>query len=333
MKIVKFVTITFTLLLLISCSIHKSNSIKVMTWNIWGKLNEDPRYTIDGKTGRDRVIEIIRESEADIVTMTETYGSAADIAEALKFHYYTPSPAANLTIFSRYPLEDFGNLQGLDPFSFIRATVKLPNNKKVKVYNIWLTSGGRHIIEIKNTAISDQEFNNGDENRYKHIQELLQHPDFKNDLANKAEIPIIVAGDFNCISHLDYTQKTKEKGLNYYRILANKTSLAMEEKGFIDTYRFIHSNINAQTLGYTWTTVGQEYTYVSGSGFVPVNVNPTPEYRDPYARIDFIYCTGDDITPNNSSTIIHHSSNLSRSFPEFPSDHGAVITNFIINEK
>ncbi len=211
MKIVKLIMITFTLLLLISSTIHKPNSIKVMTWNIWGRLNIDPRYTIDSKTGRDRVIEIIRKSDADIVTMTETYGSAADIAKALKFRYYTPSPDANLTIFSRYPLANFGNLRHLSSFSFIKATVNLPNNKKVKIYNIWLTSGGRHIVEIKNTAISDEVFNNGDENRYNHLQELLQHPDFKNDLANKDEIPLIVAGDFNCISHLDYTKETKEK--------------------------------------------------------------------------------------------------------------------------
>lgn len=312
------------------CTTDKSETINVMTWNIWGKLNQDPRYTIDGKTGRDRVIEIIKESEADIIAMIETYGSAADIAKALQFHYYTPSPDANLTIFSRYPFEDSGNVENLSPFSFIKATITLPNNKKLKVYNIWLTSGGRHIVEIKDDTISDEAFNSGDDIRHDHIQELLQHPDLKNDLSDKDDIPIIVAGDFNCVSHLDHTKETKESKLNYSRVLANKTSLAMQENGFIDSYRFTHPNIDAEILGYTWTTVGQGYRYVSEKGFVPVKINPEPEFRDPYARIDFIYCTGDDLVPIDSRTITHHPSTTLRSFPEFPSDHAAVVTTFRI---
>jgi exonuclease III len=304
--------------------------VNVMTWNIWGRLNLDPKYTINGKTGRDRVIEIIKESKADIITMTETYGSVADIAAALNYNYYTPSSDANLTIFSRFPLENFGNITNLSPFSFISGTVKLPNGNKIRIYNIWLTSGGRHIVDIKNDSISDKEFNIGDQNRYNHIKELLQHPDFKSDMANQDEIPVIVAGDFNCVSHFDYTQETKDNGFNYSRILANKTSLAMMEAGFTDSYRIIHPNITEATLGHTWTTVGQGFTYESGQGFVPVAVNAQPQYQDPYARIDFIYSAGKKIKPLKSRTIIHHFSNTTRSFPEFPSDHGAVLTTFSI---
>ena len=66
----------------------------------------EPRYAINGKTARQRVIEIIQESGADVITMTETYGSAKAIASALGYYYYTPEPDANLTIFSRYPLDE-----------------------------------------------------------------------------------------------------------------------------------------------------------------------------------------------------------------------------------
>ncbi len=95
-----------------SCSTEKHSAtlnaaafqFKIMTWNIWGRLNEEPRYTLNGKTARSRMIEILTESGADIITMTETYGSAAAIAKALNYLYYTPAPSANLTIFSRYPI-------------------------------------------------------------------------------------------------------------------------------------------------------------------------------------------------------------------------------------
>ena len=312
----------------------KSNGfeLKVMTWNIWGRLNLDPRYTIDGKTARARVIEILQESEADVITMTETYGSATDIAAALDFGYYTPTPDANLTIFSRYPIIASGNIRDLSPFSFITATIELPDEKKIQVYNIWLTSEGRHIVDIKNDTISDATFDSGDEVRNDHLLELLNHEQFIADLENREEVALIVAGDFNCVSHLDYTPATPKKHLNYSRVLENKTSKAMMDAGFIDSYRSIHPNISEETLGYTWTTVGQGYMYQSDQGFVPVDKNPEPQYRDPFARIDFIYSAGSDIIPTHSKTIIHHSSNLSRSFPEFPSDHGAVISTFRVAE-
>ncbi|TKG97414.1 hypothetical protein EYV94_03015 [Puteibacter caeruleilacunae] len=326
-------------LLLASCASNSNNEdaeqsvteLKVMTWNIWGKLNLEPKYSINGKTARKRVIEIIKESKADIITMTETYGSAKDIAEALGFHYYTPAADANLTIFSRYPLASSGNLENISSFSFIQALVNLPNNKQVKVFNIWLTSGGRHIVAIKDEKLSDEDFNKGDENRHKHLHELLNHNDFKNSMLAKNEVPVIVAGDFNCVSHLDYTTDTKKKGLNYSRVLDCQTSKAMAKAGFTDSYRYMHPDVTEKTLGHTWTTVGLGYTYKSGEGFVPVEKNPRPQYQDPYARIDFIYCAGNGIKPVDSRTILHHSSNQERSFPEFPSDHGAVISTFSIH--
>ncbi len=302
--------------------------LKVMTWNIWGRLNQDSRYFIEGKSARARMIEILQESEADVITMTEAYGSAAEIAEHLKYHYYTPSANANLAIFSRFPLHNYGTPEGLSPFSFIAATAQLPNGKKIRIYNLWLTSGGRHIVEIKNPAISDTAFAAGDLNRFEHIQELLQHPKFLEDLALKDHIPILVGGDFNCVSHLDYTEKTKEKGLNYSRKLDIQTSIAMMKMGFIDSYRSIHPQITKKNLGYTWTTVGLGYIYESGKGFVPVENNHSPEYRDPYARIDYIYSTGEKLVPVASETILHHPLYPNRSFPEFPSDHGAVLTVF-----
>jgi len=102
---------------------------------------------------------------------------------------------------------------------------------------------------------------------------------------------------------------------------------------FTDTYRTTNPKITKETLGYTWTSVALEFTYESDMGFVPINseTNPKPEYRNPFARKDFINSIGNKLLPLNSTTIVHHNSNLSRSFPEFPSDLGAVLTTFKIN--
>lgn len=311
---------------------HVSKSeLKVMTWNIWGRLNQDPRYTLENKTARQRVVDIIRASNADVVAMIETYGSAADIAKELNFHYHTPSAAANLCIFSRYPLSDFEQLKDLNPFSFIAATVTLPGGRKVRIYDIWLTSGGRHIVQIKNEELSDEAFTRGDDNRFDHLQQLLRHERFRKDLAATNSVPLIVAGDFNCVSHLDHTKATKGTGINHSRVLPIKVSQAMAQAGFVDTYRDAHAKITAQNLGHTWTTVGKDHMYESGKGFVPTDNHPRPEYQDPYARIDYIYSKG-ALRVVGSNVITRHPGSPDKKFPTFPSDHAAVVTKFQLPE-
>ena len=306
------------------------NELSVMSWNIWGRLNQDPRYCVDGKTARQRVVDVVRESGVDVVGMIETYGSADDIARDLGYHYHTPEKNANLCIFSRYPLSDVELLDSLSPFSFIAATITMPGGQKIRFYNIWLTSGGRHIVEIKNKDVTDKAFADGDNNRHEHLQQLLDHADFKKWADAAEQIPVIVAGDFNCVSHLDHTAETKSRKLNCSRVLEIKASRAMADAGFTDTYRAANPVITAQTLGHTWTTVGTEYQYESDQGFVPVTAekHPRPEYRDPYARIDYIYSRGRRLEIVESAVICHHKSQPNRSFPEFPSDHAAVVTSF-----
>lgn len=138
-------------------------TLKVMTWNIWGRYNQAKRYYAKGKSARTRTIEIIKDSGADVIAMIETYGSAKEIAKKLGFYYYTPSVSANLCIFSRYPLKRVSNLKGLSSFSFIRGIVKIPIQKNgedcimnVQIYCIWLTSGGRHIFAVKDKNVSNE---------------------------------------------------------------------------------------------------------------------------------------------------------------------------------
>ena len=307
-----------------------SLELNVMTWNIWGRLNQDPRYSVDKRTARRRTIEIIRESGADLVAMIETYGSAADIAKELNYHFHTPSADANLCIFSRYPLSDVELLEGLNPFSFIAATVTLPRGQKIRVYDIWLTSGGRHIVEIKNKSVSDEEFARGDENRHEHLNQLLSHPTFQRDLAASDETPLIAAGDFNSVSHLDHSVETRQAGLNHSRVLPIAVSNAMEAAGFTDSYRHANPDIKESTLGHTWTAVGKDYVYESGKGFVKTDNHPRPEYQDPYARIDYIYSKG-KLTTSQSRVIERHHDFPDRQFPAFPSDHAAVITTFQVD--
>ncbi len=307
---------------------EEPSDLRVMTWNIWGKLNQEPRYTLDDLTARTRTIEILKDSGADLIAMIETYGSAADIAKALNFHHYTPHASANLSIFSRYPLSEVGTPDGLSSFSFIRATAQVSDTQSIKVHCIWLTSGGRHLVEIQNESVSDQAFIDGDANRAEMLGNFFSHSEIQDDLKNIDQLPLIIAGDFNCVSHLDYNEPTRD--LNFGRVFqTSPVHRQMLDHGFVDSYREVHPELTAETLGYTWTTVGLDFKYESNMGFVPADprTHPNPEYRIPYGRIDFIY-SGGGLRPVESRVIRHFKQRRARSFPEFPSDHAAVYSRY-----
>ena len=277
------------------------------------------KYDFQGKSARVRMIEILEDSEADIICMVETYGSAADIAKSLGYYYYTPDAKANLSIFKGYKLTDFGGLEGLSTFSHIQANARLSDELSVKVHCIWLTSGGRHIVAVKDEKLSDKKFIDGDNNRAGMIRSFLQHPDVKKDIESSRETPVDVAGDFNCVSHLDYPVHVAKE--NYGRqIEQNPTHHEMLNRGFVDTWRHVHPKVTKETLGRTWTTVGMDYIYKSNEGFVSQDpkTHPHPEYRGLFARIDHVYSKGEKLIPTASKVIKHYKDYTQRSFPEFP---------------
>lgn len=318
---------------------EQPETVTVMAWNIWGRYNLHEDYTINGVTARDRVVEIIKRSKADIICMIETYGSAAAIAEALGYHHYTPSVSANLCIFSRYPLSGVGTPSGLSSFSFLHATATLASGKKVRIHNIWLTSTNNGVgawarFDSKHT---DQQFITSDSNRIRMLNGFFNSKVAIKDLAQSNEIPVIMAGDFNWLSHLDFNAETKAMGLSQNRIIPAPTSLKMAEKGFIDTYR-VCNPLNAETVpkayGYTNTTTGQEWKYRSPR-FFRIGSDETPDpWRVNHSRIDYVYSKGARIKPISSYTeTTYDKTSITLDFPSFPSDHGAVITTFELSNE
>ncbi len=74
-------------------------NLKVMTFNIWNGGRE-----MGAEIGVQRVIDVIKDSGADVIMMQETYGSGPNIADALGYYFYLRS--SNLSILSRYPITE-----------------------------------------------------------------------------------------------------------------------------------------------------------------------------------------------------------------------------------
>jgi len=100
------IAICFIFLLTSEWSMAQGNkeTIKFMAWNILHGGN-------DFEDGPQRVIDIIREIDPDVVMMVETYGSGKLIAETLGYNFHLIAPegtplddkSVNLSIYSKYP--------------------------------------------------------------------------------------------------------------------------------------------------------------------------------------------------------------------------------------
>lgn len=316
---------TSTLLIIFSINLFAGEvkSLKVMAWNTWGRKHLLDKYKFDGKTARKRVIEIIRDSGADVVTMVETYGATKEVAEDLGFHYYTPGEKANLCIFSRYPIIENGKV----PWG-IRTVIQVAPRQKLAVYGIWLTSSGSLTYNrmTSDKPFTDEEITKMEKGRYNGIKKLFESDIYKKDLEKVKQIPIILGGDFNSTSHLDFSKK---RSFNHNKTGKFPVSLKIEEEQFIDSYRTLHPEITPETLGYTWTTVGKDYWWNHKTGTFDKVRSPEQvlDKRSLWQRIDYIFYRG-NLNAADAKVIKYYKNYKNTSFPAFPSDHAAVLTTF-----
>lgn len=264
--------------------------VKVLQWNIWhGGVHL-------GNEGRLRVLDLVRASHADVIMMQEAYGIQEMLSDSLGYHLKTRSKSDNLAIFSRFPLEA---VEWREPFKSNPAKAALPNGKRIFLADSWLRYAYR------------PEYTSGYANRgwnpsvWVAEDSISALPDIRNiytrDILPHLEegMPVVVSGDFNSCSHLDWTERAKP--LHGYGAVPFPVSRYMQENGFKDSFREKNPDEVAYQGGSTAVIYGQMQM----------------------SRIDFIYYKG------NMKVV---SSKIVRTAPEidyvWASDHAAVMTVF-----
>ncbi len=272
--------------------------LKVLNWNIWHGGIEKGR-----ERGPQQVIEIIQASDADIVTMVETYGSGPKISKALGFHYYEPSAGSNLSIMSRYPIvKTFKSAKG--DFYSIGAQVKLPSGREMMVWGIWIRYWGPdYMLQQYSKKYTAKDWIEGDvKTSYADLKTILEQ-----DIAKHydGEMPIIFAGDFNSCSHLDFTEAAADAGLHRGWLVDFPTHKLMLEAGFKDSFREVNPD-EVKDHGGTWAAI-----YRWSNDF----------------RIDFIYYKGKGIQALRSRVI----DEPVQADVIWPGDHSAVLSEFKVS--
>lgn len=263
----------------------------VLAWNIWHGGREDGEVL-----GPQKVVEVIRESGADLVAMQETYGSGEWISAELGFTFLPRG--TNVSILSRYPiLED---VSVFEEFKCVGAIVELPEGKRVAIYSIWLPYDAEIWEAGTREGKSDAQLLAACESSARDLRSILRAIDQRLAEGGHLGLPVILAGDFNSMSHLDYVPEARGQ---YGHVIDWPTSRVATGAGFRDAYREHHPRVR-RDRDRTWTP-------------------RFPEQQQD--RIDFVYFRSGELGVQGAEVIDSFHGG-------FPSDHAALWIDLIWRE-
>lgn len=292
--------------LLTSCASKKnaeSYSIKIMSFNIWK----------GGGTSIGKTAEVFVASGVDIIGVQEAYdrnsNKAKYIADSLGWYSFENSRSQ--TVISKYPIVDTStNNKGVK--------VRINDKHFVWIFNVHLNHCPYEPYQLNNIEYCGGPFLTTEEEAVKSAK-ATREKQVKSNIEDILEVrkegyPIFVTGDFNEPSFLDWTDKATAAGLCKIPVKWPSTRMFIEEGGMQDSYRTIYPDEVAKP-GHTWT--------------------PLPEirkYAEVFDRIDFVLFSGNNIKVVKSQLLGEDSPLSDIKFNDYPSDHRAVLSSFIIGK-
>lgn len=298
MKILKLLFPIILLSLFMQCSNREANSFSVMTWNIWhGGLHGPKSINFEKDSSHtENVVKVLLEEKPDILFMQETYCCGMEIAKQAGYKYSCRG-SSNLSIHSKYPIIDTIDLY--KPFNSHAAIIDV-NGEKILCVNIWLHYLPDYFHDIKKYS-PDSLVAGESKTRLAEITAILSDVD---SLKKELNLPVIIGGDFNSGSHLDWIESTKEA--HYNKTVQWPVSKKMIDHRYVDSFREANPD-PTKTLEGTW-------------GYLNDDIISD--------RIDFIYYRSGQLKTIQSKIVMDD--------PKggfFNSDHRAIQSLFIIEGK
>ncbi|MEV4063851.1 endonuclease/exonuclease/phosphatase family protein [Nonomuraea dietziae] len=289
--------------------------LKTLSWNLWHGGSQV-------RGGREKQLKFLLERDIDVVGLQESSGtSAKELGEALGWDYY--QAGADLGVISRYPITSRGPLpseSGL-PASNVRIRIDDRRGSEVALWNVHLgyTPYGPYDACFGRYSVDRLMAREAQSGRTPQIQDVVRA--MAGDLESADRTPVLLMGDFNAPSHLDWTPAARRCG---YDSVAWPTSVVPEQAGLRDSFRVAHPDPVAEP-GVTWSPVYPTFT----GGYGHDSHKGEPEPQD---RIDFIHYKGAlevassaAVVEGAPTAIPNHKDNA------WTSDHAAVLTVFTLS--
>ncbi len=284
-------------------------TVTIMSFNIWGAgANNDKPI--------DETVAAIKAVNPDIIGLQETRAEsdpcddvcpptgesrAKAIAEALGYNYYDQTAQNDAlwanAILSKFPI-------GRATPNDLGVTIDV-NGRKVNVFNIHLDDSPYQPYQLLGIEYGPFPFIKTEAEAVKFAEET-RGPALKklfDDMAAAGEADAsFVFGDFNEPSHLDWTEAAVKAG-NQPLPVAFPSTLSIEKKGFVDTFRMKFPDPAAKP-GFTWTPTSE----------------PTDK-EDHHDRIDFALAKGANLKVLDAGIVGEKSPQADIVVTPWPADH------------
>lgn len=293
---------------LLACAICQAEDLRVLSWNVQKGAN---RF----ENGPEKALKVIQDSGANVVLMQESEDIAGQrpqlgpwLAAQLGWVAHQ-SIGTHLCILTKFEIaETF-----LHPaWNAIGARIKAPGMEFI-AWSCWLDYRsylpdywhGKPAASVGELLACETTHSK----RFEQTQAILERLKKLRHLDGR--LPLLVGGDWNCPSHLDYGTETRHLHRNL--TLPLPSSLAFERAGFTDTFRAVHPSV-LKTPGVTWSPL--------------YRTEPVTRKSLPMDRIDRLYLRAARLKAISATTYPQHleSVRIQRDKRQFPSDHAAVLT-------
>lgn len=296
------------------------DQLRVMVWNVLRGGNSVHQ-------GPEKALQVIRDAKPDVVLLQESYDIEGDrpklgawLAGELGWRHFQ-GESAHLCVLSPYDIEA---TYFHHAWHGVGAKLKDPLGRSFVAWSIWLD--WRFFVgyelrdhpEMTDAELIEAETKRSD--RSSQAEALLGH--LKTEGHLNESLPVLLGGDFNCPSHLDWTTDT-QRVFERRRALDLPVSQLVLDAGFEDTFRKIHPN-PVQHPGITWSPMYR--------GSLSAEEG-TPQS---FERIDRLYVhkvndsLDSKLVPVSAHVlpVVWESDQVPAEERVFPSDHGAVVIDF-----
>jgi len=295
---------------------HKADHVRVVVWNIQrgGNHFDD---------GPEKALAIIEATDADVCLLQESYDIEGDrptlgqwMADTLNAQgsgqtwtaWQGQSP--HLCVLTRLRVAE---RHTHEPWHGVGATLADGLGRRFVAWSIWLDWRDYlpHALRDHPERTDEQLLASESvgSSRLPQARALLERLGDVGHL--DAGVPVLVGGDFNCPSHLDWTRDTALV-YRFRRPLPLPVSLAMADAGFADAFRAVHPE-PVQHPGITWSPL----------------FRGTLDKPETAERIDRLYTHASTpaLRPVGAWTLpgVYEDADVARADRAFPSDHAAVV--------
>ena len=283
--------------------IHASK-LRVMTLNVWKGGEEITNHNT-------KLARFILENNVDIIALQEA-GPIEDLKNLMfgLFDYET-SADGKTVIMSRYFVDD--NIAWDDGLGVTVRVGGYDDHQKINVWNVHLAYENYGPYSFCFEGMSADEVIQLEANRTAQIQDTIDR--MGQNLTNSDKEPVLLMGDFNAPSQLDWTEQNKHCGVGSFEW---PTSAEPLKAGLVDSLREADSDPKESPHN-TWSPIYKQNTDFDSK-------------EEPQDRIDFIYHKGSGMKVKSGETLVlgkpkpipFHEQN------EWVSDHMAVLVEYEI---